>query len=797
VNDLSRVITLCAAIALTGCGEEDPQQYINEGKALFEKGEMKSAGVQFKNALQIQPKAPEAFYGLALIAEKQADWKSMRRNLVDLIAIDPNHVDAHAKLGLLLIGDIDKAKEQMAIALTLDSENIEAILLDGRIQHKEKNNAGALSQVDRVLAKDAMNTDAIWLQATIFISDKRYDEALTVLNQTIAARSDNDDVGLDMLRIRLYKEQEKHEEVIRGYDELIAKRPEDKTFRYNQIEILSRFGKPGQVEKKIREAISNDPEDVGLKLGLVDFSERSDAAQAEALLKEFVEANPDELRFKTRLAGFYIGNSRNSEAQDVLNKIVVVDPTGKDGLTAKVRLAEIAWKDGDKITAEKLTSEVLSVDTGNSDALLFRAGMHLNSKDPDGAISDLRIVLRDQPNSDQAMVMLAQANMLNGEPEVAESNWRKALEANPGNLSAIMPLTSALLKRRDTVRAEELLIKSLKVNPENVSVLELLVKVRASKKDWAGAEATVNKMKKMPHATLVAQMLEGMLAASKGRHLEAIQVYQGVLEQKPDSPEALMMMARSYEASGRRAEYIAFLKAFIEEKPDNIVAYNTLGMVYAADKRWDAAAKILQQALSVDSKSLRSYKFLATVLTQQGKTAEVIELYRKGMVEFPDNAELILELAGQFELNKDYASAISIYKSLLKKFPDNDVAANNFADVLLNFSNDQTGLQQALSLAVRFKDSDNPYFLDTYGWVLFKTGEFEKAVAVLKQSAKVAPENAAIRYHLGESLYAVGDHSASKLELEKSLLLVKKNNEFAGIKRAIQLLKEIGGSAHS
>ena len=797
MNDLSRALVLCAVLMLTACAEDDPQQFIEEGKVLFEKGDYKSARVQFKNALQIDPKLPEAYYQLALIEEKKASWKAMKRNLVDLIALDPNHVGAHTKLGLLLMGDIDKAKEQAVIALKLDPENIGAILLDGRIQYSEKNNVGALRQVDRVLAKDVTNTDAIWLQATIFISEKRYDEALTVLNQAIAAHSDSDDVGLDMLRIRLYKEQEKYDEVIRGYDELIAKRPEDKVFRYNQIEILSRFGKPEQVEKLLREAISKDPKDIELKLALVDYSERSDAAQTEAFLKEYVSTNPDELRFKTRLAGFYVGHNRNREAQAVLNKIVVADPTGKDGLTAKVRLAEIAWKDGDKITAEKLAGEVLSVDAGNSAALQFRAGMRLAKQDADGAISDLRIVLRDQPNSDQVMVMMAQAYVLKGEFEVAESNWRKALEVNPGNLSAIMSLTSALLKRGDNIRAEELLIKSLKVNPENVSILELLVKVRASKKDWVGAEATVNEMKKLPQAILVAQMLEAMLAASQGQHLEAIQIYQDILSQKPDSPEVLIMMARSYEATGRRAEYIAFLKAFIDEKPNNIVAYNALGMAYAADKKWDAAAKILQQALIVDSKSLGSYKLLATVLTQQGKTAEVIELYRQGMVEFPDNAELMLELAGQFELSKDYTSAIATYKSLLKKFPDNDVAANNFADVLLNFSNDQAGLQQALSLTERFKDSSNPYFLDTYGWVLFKSGNVNKAVEVLKKVVATAPEMAVFHYHLGEAYYAASNYSASKIELQKSLLLAKKSNEFSGVERARQLLKEIGGVSRS
>jgi len=791
VNNLSKAFALSVAIALTGCAEDDPQQFIKDGQALFEKGEIKEAQVQFKNALQIQAKSPEAFYGLALIAEKQADWKSMHKNLADLIAIDPNHVDAHAKLGLLLVGNMEKAKEHVAIALKVDPENIAAILLDGRIKHKEKNNSGALSQVNRVLAKDSMNSDAIWLQATIFISDKRYDEALVLLSQAITSRPNSDDVGLDMLKIRLYKEMEKYDEAILAYDELIAKRPEDKKFRYDQIEILSRFGKPKQVEKKIREAINNDPDDVELKLGLVDFSERSDVTQAEALLKEFVAANPDELRFKTRLAGFYIGNGRDIDAQAVLNKVVEADPMGKDGMTAKVRLAEIAWKEGDKQAAEKLISEVLNVDTRNSIGLLFRAGMRINNKNSDGAISDLRIVLRDQPNSVQAMVMMAQANMLNGESEVAESNWRKALEVNPGDISATMPLVAVLLKRRDAARAEVLLTKSLKANPKSFSVMELLVQVQASNKNWAGAEVTVGDMKKIPQAVLVAQMLEGMLATSQGHHLKAIRIYQTVLKQKSDSPEVLLEMARSYEALGRRVEYFAFLKGLITESPDKMSVYNVLARAYAAENKWEDAEKVLQQALIVNSKSLSTYKLLITVLTKQKKMTEVVALYRKGAVEFPDNVGMMLELAGRLELGEDYGSAKSIYERLLEQFPDSELVANNYASLLVNFSKNQPELQQALMLSKQFENSSNPYFLDTYGWVLFKLGQIDQAVGVLKTSLKVAPDNAETHYHLGEVLYAMGDYSASKLELQAATSLVNGRDDFVGVERAKHLLNEI------
>ncbi len=106
-----------------------------------------------------------------------------------------------------------------------------------------------------------------------------------------------------------------------------------------------------------------------------------------------------------------------------------------------------------------------------------------------------------------------------------------------------------------------------------------------------------------------------------------------------------------------------------------------------------------------------------------------------------------------------------------------------------------TALERAITLAERFKDAPNPYFLDTYGWVLFKSGKPESAVEIFKKAVTLVPDNAEFHYHLGEAYYAAGDKNAAKLALEKSLSLAPKSGEFAGINRAKELLKQAGKPA--
>ncbi len=161
-----------------------------------------------------------------------------------------------------------------------------------------------------------------------------------------------------------------------------------------------------EAEKTLHAAVKKAPDNLDLKLKLVAVVEQIDEARAEAMLKEFIAANPKEIRLKSRLAGFYAGRKRYPEAERILKEIVAADPTGSDSVIARLRLAQIALMKKDLPAAATFTDEVLKVDAGNVEALLIRSDVRLNQKNVDGAIADLQRILQDHPNSDRAMILL-------------------------------------------------------------------------------------------------------------------------------------------------------------------------------------------------------------------------------------------------------------------------------------------------------------------------------------------------------------------------------------------------------
>jgi predicted Zn-dependent protease len=101
---------------------------------------------------------------------------------------------------------------------------------------------------------------------------------------------------------------------------------------------------------------------------------------------------------------------------------------------------------------------------------------------------------------------------------------------------------------------------------------------------------------------------------------------------------------------------------------------------------------------------------------------------------------------------------------------------------------DAASLKRAKELALRFETSSQPAFMDTLGWVYYKTGEVDKAVDLLKKVAKQAPNVPIFQYHLGMAYHKQGNLSEAKIQLTKAM---ESKNDFTGKDEARTTLQKI------
>jgi tetratricopeptide (TPR) repeat protein len=116
---------------------------------------------------------------------------------------------------------------------------------------------------------------------------------------------------------------------------------------------------------------------------------------------------------------------------------------------------------------------------------------------------------------------------------------------------------------------------------------------------------------------------------------------------------------------------------------------------------------------------------------------------------------------------KDYPKAKDAYEKLLAVTPNFVPALNNLAYLYSEYLNN---LDKAYELAGKARGlvADDASVGDTFGWILYKRGDYQQALPVLQDSAQKASDNPEIHYHLGMTAYMMGKTDLAKVAFRKA-----------------------------
>jgi tetratricopeptide (TPR) repeat protein len=130
----------------------------------------------------------------------------------------------------------------------------------------------------------------------------------------------------------------------------------------------------------------------------------------------------------------------------------------------------------------------------------------------------------------------------------------------------------------------------------------------------------------------------------------------------------------------------------------------------------------------------------------------------------------VAESATFYEKHGRIDEAIAAYEGLYRQNPQaQKFAANNLAMLLVTYRKDPASLDRARDLTSGFATSDNGDLLDTVGWVRFKRGEYQQALATLQRAAQQSPDSKVIRYHLAMDQLQLGLRDQARTNLESAL----------------------------
>ena len=749
-------------------------KHMAKGKQFFREENFEKARIEFRNALQIAPNDSEARYYNGVVDEKLGNLREAAQFYQGAIDANTDNVLARGSLGRLyaVSGSPELALETVKPALEKHPEDAELLTVRAAARIELKDPDGALQDAEHAVQLAPNNEDAVETLAGIYKSHGQSDKATALLESTIKQVPNSVDLRLSLAQ--LYASQGKDAQVEELLINLVRLKPNDAGQRMRLAQYYSRLNHLDEAERVLREAIKALPADEGIKVALVQFlSVRRSKEVAEKELAAMIDSDPKNQHLKLTQAQMFVQEKEYDKATSAYRAMIAANDSDATGITARDALAALLIQRGDVAGAQKLIAEVLTKSARDDDALIMRGNLALASQDPKSAITDLRSVLRDQPNSTAVMRTLARAHLANAEPALAEETMRRALEVNPKDPGTRLDLADLLTSMGKSAQAKPVVDDLVKQDPRNAQALDLQTRVDIANKDFADAKTAAEAILAVQPNDAAANFYLGVVAEAQKRPEDALRFYSAALAIRPDAEQPLAGMAQVLVSQNRIPEAIKRLSDVESRFPELPYACNLRGEILASNRHFDDAKLAFSTAIQRAPKWRDGYQNLTLAQMEDKDWTSAAATLQKAIQNVDRADGFRLELAAIFEKQGKTDDAMQVYETALQKDPNSEVAANNLAMLLITYKTDPKNMTRAKQLVQRFSNSSNAAYLDTYGWVLYKDGDVAAAVAALQSAVSKTPNSPSSLYHLGMAQASAGLADAARDSLSRSLKLGK------------------------
>jgi len=390
----------------------------------------------------------------------------------------------------------------------------------------------------------------------------------------------------------------------------------------------------------------------------------------------------------------------------------------------------------------------------------------VRAKNKDEAFTLLESILTPYLDLPEARLALAQGAFARGDVARARQEAKNALKAKPDSELAILALAQVTEDKAD---AAKLLADFVTRNPKARDVRLAYARMMVEQKQYEKARREFEVMLKDQPQDLSTLYALGVLSAQTNDLKAAekyLTTYMELLAVKPDEErdptQALLLLAQIAE---ERKDTDTALKWLAQVEPGEAYLAAQIKRAQVIARRGDLAeARKMLHEVNASGEREQAQIVIAEgqLLRDANQLQEAINVYKAGLKRFPDNTDLLYDYAMAAEKSSQWEVMESALRKIIELAPNNQHAYNalgySLAERNIRLEEAYTLIEQALKLA-----PDDPFIMDSMGWVQFRLGRLKEAEALLRQAYELRPD-VEIAAHLGEVLWVKGQKAdAQKL----------------------------------
>ncbi len=549
-----------------------------------------------------------------------------------------------------------------------------------------------------------------------------------------------------------------------GYEE---QRRFDVLFLEAEVQLLA--GRYDAAAELLRAALSINPDapealhELGvLQLSTAGFSDTLRIAESETMIRRAILLAPNNKDYKETLVQFHLKKGNYKEALRLYEDMMAAEPSVAQ-LSVLMQLQEI----NDDYAGAIASIERIERLEGKSESYSMKKfSLYTEMGDTEHAYAAIEDLCAEYPEDLSFRVMLGDLYYQQGCADIALATYQDVLTLEPDNAYAQMSLLSYYKEeKQDSLYLA--LVDDIVLNPK----VQGDVKVEAM-----GSYITYS------------------LQTGKDS-TEALRLFERALRLPQDNADLAELCAYYMVAIQMSDEdLIPVLEQILAIEPENSQARFQLIATLNKREDYERIAELCREGVLHQPENPLYYYYGGIALYVLNNYPEALNTLEKGTDYLTDDTDTELaseymSLLGDLYYKMERKNeAYEAYEAAMAYNTGNLLCLNNYA-YYLSLEGERLEYAETLSRRTVEAEPDNPTYLDTYAWILYKQRNYKDAqtyIDLTLQYIEETEENAGILDHAGDIYFRAGNKAEALKFWVKSLGLTTDKEQRAVIQKKVR-----------
>ncbi len=484
-------------------------------------------------------------------------------------------------------------------------------------------------------------------------------------------------------------------------------------------------------------------------------AQRGDAESAIAIFDRLARELRDP-RIARRAVETAIRAREFGQALDAAALLLQLDPESSLG---REIVASLLANEGDLAKARGMVSGMLEKTDDRGPLLMQMSYFFAKFKDKAAVLDTTQAVTKPYAEQPEAHYANGVAAFVAGKMDVASAEADQALRINPAWEDGAV-LKAQILRRGDPASVVPFYQAFVQAHPQSPEVRMQLGRELAQERKLAEARDQFREVEKISRNDSQAVYADGLLSLQLEDFEGAQAAFSKALKLGyRDAAAVYLGLGQAAEGQKRYDEAIDWYRKV--ESGDWVRAQLKIATLIAKQQGLSAGREYLRQIQpKSEEDQVQVVQVEAQLLRDAKEWRETYDMLSKAVDKYPDSYELLYDRAMAAErigrldvLEKDL-------KRVIEMKPDYAHAYNALGYTLAEKTDRLDEAKALIEKAYRLAP-DDPFIIDSLGWVEYRLGHVQQALKQLQTaySSRPDPEIAA---HLGEVLWKSGQHDQAK-----------------------------------